>query len=258
MRWPLQAEPVLEDARRLGVRHVFLETCYLPGGAAAPLPPADGLALGFSWGHGWPSGAWHGLEGGRRPEAEADLLRWIERAGGLGHPLLRITLGSPATRGDEPAAALLARLLPVVRRVADHAARHGVVLAVENHGDLRAEELAQLIEDAGRPNLGVCLDTVNLLRVGDDMLAGTATLAPLCRMVQMKDHAAGDPTVPGGPLCTALGEGMADLRGVLRVLGDAGFAGPVCVELASLGPGPVDELALLARSVAWLRRELGR
>ena len=54
-------------------------------------------------------------------------------------------------------------------------------------------------------------------------------------------------------MCTALGEGVADLDGLIAILADAGFDGPVCVELASLGRSDVDELAMVERSVAWLR-----
>jgi sugar phosphate isomerase/epimerase len=60
----------------------------------------------------------------------------------------------------------------------------------------------------------------------------------------------------GGPVCTALGEGTADLDGLIPILANAGFDGPVCVELASLGPSAVDELAMIDRSVAWLRAHL--
>ena len=54
-------------------------------------------------------------------------------------------------------------------------------------------------------------------------------------------------------MCTALGEGIGPLPELLAILERAGFDGPVCVELASLGGGPVDELAMIERSVAWLR-----
>ncbi len=98
--------------------------------------------------------------------------------------------------------------------------------------------------------MGVCLDNVNLIRVGDDMAEGTRALAPHTLLVQLKDHVAGEPDVPGGPVSTALGEGVADLDGLIGILATAGFDGPVCVELASLGPGDVDELAMIERSLA--------
>jgi sugar phosphate isomerase/epimerase len=260
--WPLEPTPVLEHARVAGADAVFLETCYLPAPetiTAETLAPATsaGIRVGFSWGHPWPSGAFHGLDGGRSPGAEVELRRWIDTAQRLGHDLLRITAGSPASRGDEPADVLIRRLVAPMGRAADYAAERGVRLALENHGDLRVQDILDLFERVRRPDvLGVTLDNLNLIRVGDDMAEGTRALAPHTLLVQLKDHLPGDPMVWGGPVCTALGEGVADLDGLITILADAGFDGPVCVELASLGPDDVDELAMVERSVAWLREHL--
>jgi sugar phosphate isomerase/epimerase len=257
--WALSPGPVLAHVARLGVDEVWLETCYLPDPEAIDadlLGPAGSVAVRFSWGHPWPDGALHGLDGGRSYDAEVDLARWVAAAARLDQPAMRITLGSPASRGTEPANVLVDRLVAPVGRAADAASAVGLALAIENHGDLRAGELRDLIERVGRRNVGVTLDNVNLIRLGDDMLEGTRILAPLTLMVQLKDHLPGDPTAWGGPICTALGEGVADLDGILGILSAAGFDGPVCVELASLGGEPVDELAMIERSVAWLRRSL--
>ena len=260
--WPLEAGPVLHHAVQVGADVVFLETCYLPAPeaiSAESLAPATdaGVQVGFSWGHPWPDGAFHGLDGGRSPGAEVELRRWIDTCERLGHDLLRITAGSPASRGDEPADALVDRLIAPLRRTAAYAAERGVRLGLENHGDLRVEDILALIDAVDHPvTLGVCLDNVNLIRVGDDMAEGTRALAPHTLLVQLKDHEPGDPAVWGGPVCTALGEGMADLDGLIAILADAGFDGPVCVELASLGPHDLDELAMIERSVSWLREHL--
>jgi len=259
--WTLEPGPVLRHARATGADVVFLETCYLPEPEAIDGPrlsaEAGPVAVGFSWGHPWPAGRFHGLDGGRSFGAEQELGRWIDAAARMGHDLLRITAGSPASRGDEPASVLVERLVGPVRRAADHAADRGIHLALENHGDLRVVDILDLFARVDRSNLGVCLDNVNLIRVGDDMTEGTRALAPHTLLVQLKDHEAGDPTIWGGPVCTALGEGVADLDGLLRILAAAGFDGPVCVELASLGPDDVDELAMIERSVTWLRERLG-
>lgn len=256
LRWPAGSPaPVLEHARTVGADVCFLETCYLPPPPAARDQLADHrgpVALGLSWGHGWPAGRAHGLEGGRSPAAEIELAGWIDAAGALGHPLMRITAGSPATRGREPAAELVARLVRPLRAAADRAETRGLRLALENHGDLRARDLAELLGRVDRPGLGVCLDTGNLLRVGDTLPGAVALLAPLTLLVQLKDCLDGDPDAPGGPQTTALGEGDLDLDGVLTALTAGGFRGPVVVELASLGPGEVNELAMVERSVRWL------
>lgn len=259
--WPLEPEPVLRHAREVGADAVFLETCYLPEpealDPAAMADAAGGVRVGFSWGHPWPDGRFHGLDGGRFYGAELELARWIDAAARHGHDVLRITGGSPASRGDEPAAILVERLVGPVTRACERAEDAGVRLAIENHGDLRVVDLLELFDRVDRPDtLGVCLDNVNLIRVGDDMAEGTRALAPFTHLVQLKDHLSGDPTVWGGPVCTALGEGIADLDGLIGILEEAGFDGPVCVELASLGADQVDELAMIERSVAWLRQHL--
>jgi sugar phosphate isomerase/epimerase len=260
--WPLDPGPVLRHAVEVGADVVFLETCYLPAPESittSSLAPAteSGVAVGFSWGHPWPTGAFHGLDGGRSPGAEVDLRRWIDTCQRLGHDLLRITAGSPASRGEEPADVLVDRLIAPIRRAATYAGERGVRLAIENHGDLRAADLLAILERVDRPDvLGITLDNVNLIRVGDDMAEGTRVLAPHTLLVQLKDHRAGDPTVWGGPVCTTLGEGVADLDGLIAILAEASYDGAVCVELASLGPDDVDELAMVERSVAWLREHL--
>lgn len=242
-RWELGPSQVLDHARSLGVDTVFLETCFL-----RPGEPVGGT--GFSWGHPWPAGQFPGLDAGRSPAAEDDLAAWIDMAAALGHPLLRITCGGPTTRLDERWEDLLGRLLGPVRRAADHAAAHGMSLAIENHADLRAAELAQLLDKAERDNLGVCYDNVNAVRMGDDMVDAARVLASRTLLVQLKDCPDGELTM------RALGEGDADLRGILDALRAGGYDAAVCVELASLGPGPVDELAMIERSVAWLRKEI--
>jgi sugar phosphate isomerase/epimerase len=260
--WPLEPGPVLRHAVEVGADAVFLETCYLTAPeeiTAATLAPAvdRGLRVGFSWGHPWPTGTFHGLDGGRSAGAELDLRRWVDTCERLGHDLLRITAGSPASRGDEPADVLVDRLVGPMRRAADYAGERGVRLGVENHGDLRVADLLAILERVDRPDvLGVTLDNVNLIRVGDDMTEGTRALAAHTLLVQLKDHRAGDPTVWGGPVSTALGEGVADLDTLIAILADACFDGPICVELASLGSGDVDELGMIERSVGWLRGHL--
>ncbi len=253
--WPLMPAPALAHARSLLVDDIFLETCYLPEPETLDAGTLDAgpVRVGFSWGHPWPVGAFHGLDGGRTPAAEDHLARWAAAAVRFGHPIMRITLGSPASRGTEPAHVLVDRLVEPTRRVAEAAAALGLRLAIENHGDLRAQDILEIIERTGAPNLGVTLDNVNLIRVGDDMIDGTRDLASRTLLVQLKDHAPFTKMPIGGPVSVGLGEGVADLSGVIGELARAGYDGAVCVELASLGSGPVDELSMIERSVSWLR-----
>ena len=261
--WAPEPGPVLRHAAAVGAEIVFLETCYLPDpeaidadllGRRRPGRPGR-LLVG-------PSLAGRPLPRPRR----RPVLRRRARARALDRPDGPTRAGRPAHHGGQPG---------IARRRAGRSPRRaarrtdpargrprggtGIRLALENHGDLRVQDILELFERVDRPaTLGVCLDNVNLPRVGDDMAAGTRALAPYTLLVQLKDHRAGDPTVPGGPVCTALGEGVADLPGLIAILDDAAFDGPVCVELASLGGDDVDELAMVERSLDWLRANLPR
>jgi sugar phosphate isomerase/epimerase len=73
-----------------------------------------------------------------------------------------------------------------VLRIA-HAERNGVVLALENHVDLLADELVELFTTIDSPWLGVCLDTANNLRLFEDPLEVVAKLAPFARATHIKD-----------------------------------------------------------------------
>jgi sugar phosphate isomerase/epimerase len=243
-RWsPL--EPV-RHARDLGVDGISLETTFL--GEVGTLREAAGpLELVLAWGHP------HGLELGRNPAALDDLLAWLERAPGVGCTLVRCVAGSPTLRGTAPIETAAAPLAAAAAR----ARELGLVLALENHGECRATELADLLERVGDDTLRVCFDSANALRVGDDPVEAAVLLGPLVSLVHLKDVAAletvTDPVA--GPRSTRYGEGVIAIPDVLDALDAAGFDGLVCVEIGQLGPGD-DELDLVEDGVQWLRSRL--
>jgi sugar phosphate isomerase/epimerase len=242
---------VAVEARSLAVDGVSLETCFLPGPdrqLLASLADAAGpLELALSW------GAPNGLELGSSEPALADLLDWIEGAAAIGVRTMRIVVAGPSLREavDDDA---IARTAAVVVRACEAASARGIVLAVENHGDLSAAQLAQLLHAVDDPSLGVCFDTANALRVGDDALEAASLLAPAIRMLHLKDVepvvAATD--IVAGPCSVRYGTGVVPLDGVLDVVQTAGFDGLVCVEIAQLAEGD-DERELVEDGVRWLR-----
>jgi sugar phosphate isomerase/epimerase len=209
---------------------------------------ADELELALSW------GAPNGLEFGASATALHDLLAWIDAAAAAGVETLRIVVAGPSLRAHAAEAGTLERTAAALAPACEAAARAGVVLAIENHGDLRAEQLQELLELVGDERLGVCFDTANALRVGDDVLEAATLLASSTRMVHLKDvEAVTDATdLVGGPRSVRYGEGVVPLEGVLAVLEDVGYRDLVCVEIAQLGAGD-DEHALVADGVDWLR-----
>ena len=90
-------------------------------------------------------------------------------------------------------------------------------LAIENHKDWTAEELAALMKERSSEYLGVCLDTGNNIALLDDPMDTIETLAPYALSTHFKDMAV-EPYADGFLLSEVpLGEGIVDLkRAMLR------------------------------------------
>lgn len=245
--FPRGSLDVVDIAQRLGADVVSLQTCFLP--PALSMDVAEWrTALGstepvIAWGH--PDGlAFGGADG-----AAEDLYRWIQLAPALGCKLVRLVAGNSGTDRRGRPLEFLARALSQAVAVARTS---GAQLALENHADLTASELEQLLLLVDDPALGVCLDTANALRVGDDPLEATLRLLPHLRMVHLKDVERGDFEPSVGPRSVPYGTGVVPVRDILTILIESRFAGHVVVELGYLGGGDVDEDALLTACFDWL------
>jgi sugar phosphate isomerase/epimerase len=111
----------------------------------------------------------------------------------------------------EQARRALERAEPIVRR-------HDMRLAVENHKDFRAGELAALLERLGSRHVGACVDTGNSIALLEDPLAVVETLAPWVFSVHLKDMAVQE--YEEGLLLAEvpLGTGFLDLAKMIAVL----------------------------------------
>lgn len=87
-----------------------------------------------------------------------------------------------------------------------------IPLAIENHKDFTAEEMAALMHEKQSRWLGVCLDTGNNISLLDDPMATVETLAPFAITTHIKDMAVA-PYADGFLLSEmTLGTGMLDMR----------------------------------------------
>jgi sugar phosphate isomerase/epimerase len=239
---------VVDEAERLGVGAVSLQTCFIgppdERAARALALAASRLEVALSW------GAPDGIVYGSSDAALDELLAWLSLAEAAGVSLVRIVLGGPAQRGL--AASSSERVLAALRRIASCAGALGIRVAVENHGDISAADLLDLIERAHEPGIGVCLDTGNALRVGDDLLAAARLLAPHVLLVHLKDieEPAREADPIAGPCSVRYGSGVVPLAETLAVLAAAGFDGLVSLELGQIGPGD-EERELVASGLSW-------
>jgi hypothetical protein len=242
---------LVDLAHRLRADAISLQTCFLPPTGEVDVEQLRG-ALGaiepvIAWGHP------DGLAFGGSASAAADVRRWIELAPALGSTLVRIVAGNS---GTDRLGKSLEHLADVLLPILELAREHGVLLALENHADLTVTELERLLELVDDATLGVCLDTANTLRVGDESLDATRRLLPHLRMVHLKDVEGGEFEPASGPRSVVYGEGVVPVREIVETLDAAGFIGPIVVELGYLGGGPVDEDALLTACIDWLLNAL--
>ena len=151
---------------------------------------AGPLELTLAWGHP------DGLGFAEIPGALDDLLAWIALAPRMSVELVRLVVGSPRLRRGRTHQQIRRTVAPM-QEAGSAATAAGVELAIENHADLRASELRELLERIGDPVVGVCLDTANALRVGDDPLDAAPALAPWVRMLHLKDCETPDGSLTG-------------------------------------------------------------
>jgi len=251
-RWSDPLGDVVAEAVRVGADVLSLQTSQLGPGrpAAADLRAAAArVPLVLAW------GAPVGLRYGHDDAALADLIEWIGLAADAGIATLRIVLGGPGVREEAVGPGAVEASARAVAAAAAAARTAGVALAVENHGDVTTGRLREVIERSGAGDVGVCFDTANALRVGEDVLPALAAVAGRLRLVHLKDVEPIEAAVSAvaGPASVAYGEGVVPVAEVLAVLHAERFAGPVLVELGQIGPD-TDERAMVESCLAWLRR----
>ncbi|MBZ5595345.1 MAG: sugar phosphate isomerase/epimerase [Acidobacteriia bacterium] len=92
------------------------------------------------------------------------------------------------------------------------ATREQLPLAIENHKDWTAGELAAIMKDKSSEYLGVCLDTGNNISLLDNPMDAIETLLPYALSTHFKDMAV-EPYTDGFLLSEVpLGEGIIDLK----------------------------------------------
>lgn len=172
--------------------------------------------------------------GPQRSAALAHTRKWIDNAALLGAPVIRIFAGY-TPKGDTEEAAI-ARCAQGINESLEHAAKKGVVLALENHGGI-TESAAQMLKIIAQvkdsPFFGVNLDTGNFRST--DPYADIARMAPYAVTVQVKSEIF-EPLVPGAPPINRPKTIPADLPRIMQILRSANYRGYVALEYE--GPNP--------------------
>ena len=158
---------------------------------------------------------------------------------------------SPKRRGAEKEV-----IFERIRQAGDHAKKHGVIIALETHPDLGTNGDVHLatMKAIDHPNIRVNFDTANIHYYNKNTDAPTELkkIIDYVATVELKDHN-GEFQVWNFP---ALGKGVVDIPGVLRLLREHGYAGPITMEIEGIKGVERDQAQIekdLEESTAYLR-----
>jgi sugar phosphate isomerase/epimerase len=142
------------------------------------------------------------------------LARGLRAAHALGAGSMRCYLGARSDReGPKPIEALMEETIRNCRSVRSLALDLGVKIAIENHsGDLEAEQVRTLIEEAGKDYVASCLDTGNPMWLVEDPLYTLEVLGPYVVTTHVRDSAVWEQPNGAAFQWVALGDGNIDFQ----------------------------------------------
>src|SRR5579875_3376950 len=159
---------------------------------------------------------------------------------------------------EDPADPLYEEAVGAIREVARHCAGNGQLFLMET-GQETPTTMARAIKDVNQPNLGVGLDTANLILYGKaNPVDAVDIIGPHVRSIHAKDGRwPTDPMKLGEEVL--IGTGLVDFRAVFTKLHRLGYAGTVTIEREISGPQQIadvkEEKVYLERVLAGVRGE---
>jgi sugar phosphate isomerase/epimerase len=168
---------------------------------------------------------------------------WVEVAAKLGAPVLRVFAGKPPEghSWDEAAKWMAADL----RECADYGAKYGVLIGVQNHGDMvkMADEAIKIFNMVESDWFGLIVDTGYFMT--PDPYIDIAKAVPYAVNFQVKES-------PFGKESTV----RTDLPRLVKIVRDGGYRGYLPIETLSVPNRPYKPKELVPQFLAELRRAL--
>lgn len=222
----LTLKDFIDDCARLGLEGTELTSYYFPKDVNADYVRAlarhafrlgldvSGTAIGNEFGH----------PAGEKRQAEiAKTKLWIDYAEMMRAPVIRIFAGHQQKGQTEAEAHSL--MVSAIEECCDYAGKHGVHLALENHGGptATADGLLKFVRDVNSPWFGVNLDSGNFH--GDDPYGELERIAPYALNAQIK-------VVMSGPDKKKV---PADFKRLAQIMRAANYRGYIVLEYEEAG-----------------------
>lgn len=184
-----------------------------------------------------------------RAEGKQRIKDWVEVCVKLGAPVLRVFADTnippqkwQAVSGGASRQAVEGWIADDFRECAEFAARRGIFIGVQNHGDFltTGAEHVSLLNRVNHPNCRAIVDTGKYLTA--DPYADIALAAPYAVNWQIKETPYGK---PNGPL--------TDMRRIVRIAREAGYNGYLPIESLPMGRKDYDTPGELRRMLKELK-----
>ena len=142
---------------------------------------------------------------------------------------------------EDPADPLYPGAVEAIRTVAQHCQANGQHFLMET-GQETPTTMSRMIRDVNMPNLGVGLDTANLILYGKaNPVDAVDILGPHVRSIHAKDGRwPTDPSQLGEEVL--IGKGLVDFRTVFTKLHRIGYTGAVTIERETSGPQQIEDV----------------
>lgn len=160
------------------------------------------------------------VELGMRDLTLENILFHLDLAELLSASFLRVVLGKNRPVPEEAPGKLVDSAIKTLKAVLPRCEQQGVIIGLENHFDLRTQDLLTIVQEVNDPRVGMILDTTNCLGFVERLEETLKALSPYLLSIHLKDYFI--KKVEAGYLITgtALGEGWLDTAGIVTQLFD--------------------------------------
>ncbi len=174
---------------------------------------------------------------------EDRLLLAYEAAAEIGIPVVNVGPGGRSNSGED-----LNTSIALLAKLAEKAESFGVTLCVKAHVGAaiwNTPTTLAAMAQIDSPAFGIDMDPSHIHRCGELPRVALEQVLSRVKHVHIRDCAGPGPS-PGTPEMQACGRGDIDLLGYCRVLVEAGYDGPVNLEVIGAGSYPLSRCASIA------------
>jgi len=167
----------------------------------------------------------------------------------MGIPVVNV---GPGGKSDNEAS--LAESISILKNRTALAAKYDVTLCVKAHVGLAIHNTPatlRAMKEIPDPHFGIDMDPSHIFRAGEKPETALPQVISRVKHIHIRDCPDGGPS-PGTPPQQTCGRGKIDLFAYFKVLSDAGYQGPVCLEVIGPAQSITDAAVIAAESFGYM------